>query len=151
MNKGFTLIEILIAVGIMALLFGLSAQPLLTFYRNIRFQGAVENVLTMLDEARKSTLSSYNSSQYGVHFETNRVVLFRGATFTEPNPENEEYNFSDIIEISTISLAGGVDDVIFERISGETSATGTIEVSLLAGSTTSKLITVHGSGLVEVD
>ena len=150
-EKGFTLLEVLIVVGILALLVTLSAKPLLSFYRNIRFQGAVENVLTMLDEARKSTLSSYNSSQYGVHFETNRTVLFRGDTFTEPNPENDEYIFSDIIEISSSTFSGGGDDVVFERITGETANGGVLEIVLLTASSTRKIITIHTSGLVEVD
>ena len=41
--------------------------------------------------------------------------------------------------------------MVFDRITGETGQGGTIEISLLVGSTSPKTITVHPSGLVEVD
>jgi len=150
-QKGFTLLEILIVIAIMGTVFALSAQPLLSFYHRIVLQGTVENVLAMLDEARKSTLSSYYSSQYGVHFETSKAVLFRGATYSALDLNNDEYMLSDNTEISTISLTGGGSDVVFDRITGETSQDGFIEIELVNSTLASSTITIHLSGLVEVE
>lgn len=150
-GKGFTLLEILVVIGIMGLLLSFTANPLLSFYRQIVFQGAVENVLTMLDEARKSTLSSYYSTEYGVHFETGRVVLFRGNTFNNGDSNNDEYILDVSTNISNITLNGGVIDVVFDRITGETSTYGSIVVEQISGNLSSSTITIHSSGLVEVD
>ena len=149
-SEGITLLEILLVIAISSLLLGFVASPLLSFYRQIVFQGATENVLAMLDEARKSTLSSYYSSQYGVYFDTDKVVLFRGATYSASDPNNDVYTFNNNVQISTTTLSGGVDEVVFSRITGETSASGTVTMSTLIGSTT-KNISIHSSGLVEVD
>ena len=151
LKDGYTLLEILIVVAVLVVIATLTAEPLLTYYRNIRFQGAVENVLTMLDEARKSTLSSYESSQYGVHFEAERVVLFKGDTFVDLDPDNDEFYFSNEVTISTTSFTGGGDDVLFERITGETGNSGTLGVSLLIGATTTKVITIHQSVFIPRD
>lgn len=150
-EKGFTLIEILITLGIVGVLFGLISAPLMSFYRDIVYRGNVENVLTMLDEARKSTLSSYYSSQYGVHVATSTVTLFKGATYSAVDPDNDVFELSGIVEITETNITGGGDEIVFERITGETSQDGTLVVSLLVGRMSSSTITIHKSGLVEVD
>jgi len=148
---GFTLLELLIVIGIFSILFVFISTPLLLFSRDVVYRGNVENILTMLDEARKSTLSSYFSSQYGVHLSTSTVTLFRGSTYSAIDPNNDVYELSDIVNITGININGGGDDVVFERITGETAKHGTIVISLLSGSSSPKTITVHKSGLVEID
>ena len=105
----------------------------------------------MLDEARKSTLSSYYSSQYGVHFGTSTVTLFRGDTYSFGASNNDVYTFPSNVEITSVGLNGAGNDVVFERITGETSQYGEVAVSLLTGSTSPKSITIHPSGLVELN
>ena len=148
---GFTLIEILIVISIFSILFAFISAPLMSFYKDVVYRGNVENVLTMIDEARKSTLSSYYSSQYGVHLSTSTVTLFRGDTYSEEDTNNDVYDLSGIVEITEININGSVYDIVFERITGETTGYGTIEISLLTGSTSPKTITIYKSGLVEID
>ena len=101
--KGFTLIEILIVIGILSVVFAFISTPILSFYRDVIYRGNVENVLTMLDEARKSTLSSYYSSQYGVHVSSTTVTLFRGSTYSAVDPNNDVYDLSGIVEITDVA------------------------------------------------
>jgi len=107
-KRGVTLIELLIALAILAIISAIVVSPFNSFRLTGALQGDVENVLSFINKARLNTLSSQNDSEYGVHFESGRVVLFKGPTFTEPNPDNEELTFVAGIEASTISLTSGV-------------------------------------------
>lgn len=149
-RKGFTLIEILAVIGILGILFAVISSPIMSLYRKIIFQGAVENVITMLDEARKSTLSSYYSSQYGVHIASSTVTLFRGSSYSVSDPNNDVYELSNAVKITEINITGGGDDVIFERITGETAQDGNIVLTPLVGTLSSSTIVVYKSGLVEI-
>jgi len=150
-RKGFTLIEILAVISILAVLFAIISSPIMSFYRKVVFQGATENVLTMLDEARKSTLSSYYSSQYGVHVTSSTITLFKGNSYSAVDPNNDVYELSSAVEITEINLTGGGNDVVFERITGETTQDGTIVLTPRIGDFSSSTITVHKSGLVEIN
>lgn len=43
--------------------------------------GGVEEIAAALNKARSSTLSSRDFLQHGIHFESNRLVIFQGTTF----------------------------------------------------------------------
>ena len=151
LKKGFTMLEILAVLGISALLLLFTTAPLMSYYQRVVFQGVTENVMTMLDEARKSTLSSFKSSQYGVYFTATSTTLFSGTTYTPGAPDNDIYVLDSGVEITGINLNGGGDELVFKRISGETEEYGTIEVSSLRGSTSPRIITIYETGLVEID
>ena len=150
-KKGFTLIEILIVIGLLGILFVFISAPLMSFYRKVVFQGTTENIMTMLDEARKSTLSSYNSSQYGVHFTPTTTTLFIGSSYSSADPTNDVYELNNSVEISGITLNEGGSEVVFERITGETDQYGSITITSLISSTSVKTITIFESGLVEIE
>ena len=150
-KEGFTLSEVLLVVTLTVILLAFISSPLVSFYRSVVMQSATENVLAMFDEARKSTLSSLDSSQYGVHITSTSTTLFKGGTYLAGDPDNDVYELNTMIEITSISLSGGGNDVVFERITGETSQSGTLTISPKNGSTTPRDITIHMSGLVEAD
>ena len=100
-----------------------------------------------------NTLSSKDFSQYGVHFEEQKVVLFKGAIFTEPNSNNKEVKISSPVEIYNISLNGGGSNVVFQKLTGKTNEYGTIsfqspEISgcLPGAPSIKKIITIQSSG-----
>lgn len=148
-KKGFTLIETVVSLAILGLIFALALGPFITYYRHVVFQGQREQILAILDEARKSTLSSYNSSQYGVHFATSTVTLFQGAFYISGSSGNSVYTLNTSVQIKNISFTGGGSNVLFKRISGETDQNGSFIIDMPVAST-SKSVTIYNSGLVEV-
>lgn len=148
-NKGFTLLEVMVALSILVLISVFLVSPLMSFYRRIVFNNTVENILSTLEEARKSTLSSYKSSQYGVHFESNRMVFYKGNMFVEPNPDNVETTLNNLVEIYSIIISGGGSDILFDRLTGETSNGAQLSVRLVNNPAVDRTITVYASGLVE--
>ncbi len=147
-QKGFTLTEVLVSIAIVALLGTIVMSTFFIYRKNQSLSLDTQTVSTILRQARNQTLSYKNSAVYGVHFNTTDVVLFPGSVYSSSNPENEVYplNYSDTI--LTIMLAGGGSDVIFQRLTGETSQNGSIVISA-PGLTQTKTVTIYKTGLVE--
>lgn len=144
-NKGFTMIEIMIVVGLL-MIFGSLALVSFQVSRNTRdLTAATQNVLSVLRLAQARTLSGENDSVWGVHLEQNQIVLFRGPTFAGA-PFVEPYDLSSSIELVTIALNGGGSDVIFNRITGTTDQNGTFVLRVAATPTLYISLTVDASG-----
>jgi len=108
-----------------------------------------ELVATVLREARSLTLASKGGNQYGVHLESSRAVLFQGSVYNSSGTSNVYYSLNPLGNISVVTLAGGGAEIIFDRLTGDTSQSGTIRLSLADDSSSTRTITVSGTGLVE--
>ena len=146
--KGFTLVELMVVLSILALLTGIIFSTLVDTKNSQSLEKDTDTVVEILLQARSQTLSSHNASQYGVHFSSPNVTLFAGTSYSSSDPNNSNFKLSSSDTILTISLAGGGNDVIFNRLSGETIQNGSIILSSVATSRT-KTVTIYKTGLVE--
>src|SRR3989344_2391927 len=112
MNRGLTLLELLVALVILVMLGVLAIQPLAKFRTNEALDAATTQILSLINEARQNTLASKNDTVYGVHFAEDEVVLFDGATFSASDPDNRVYDLDNSVHISNISISGG-SNVVF--------------------------------------
>lgn len=147
-SRGYTLIEIILAVAIGTILLGLTVTAFKSAATSQSVDKSAEIVVSALNEARSSTLSSKEASSYGVHFGTTDVTLFKGPTYVSGVSTNQVRRINQGTTISNITLSGGGSDVIFTRLTGGTTQTGTLVVKNTA-STTSKTITISGTGNVD--
>ena len=148
MQKAFTALEILISLAIMALLVTVSIGAFSKFQNAVYLDGAVESVSSLIREARTRTLASDGGSQFGVYFETQRAVLFRGTVFSEGGIDNKVYNIPDKAEVININFPAS--SAVFKRLTGDTETAGDISVRLKNGSGLKKII-VNEVGLVYVE
>jgi prepilin-type N-terminal cleavage/methylation domain-containing protein len=149
-NKGFTLVEILIAIALMALI----STVVIFSFSKVNSMGALDKgsaeIVSTLNEARSLTLSSKDSSSYGVRFGESEVVLFRGV-YNPSSSENILIPLNSLIRISGVSLVGGGSEVLFERLSGRVETSGSVTVSLVNDPSQSKIINIHETGLSEIN
>ena len=149
-DRGVSIVEILVVIAILSIL---SVMTFETFWK-LNSTKAIETdasrVLLELQEARSLTVSSKNADQYGIHFASSSFTLFEGASFVAGSSTNVTNNLNPAVLISSTSFAGGGADVIFQRLTGETSQNGTVMLSLSASSSVSKTITVYKTGVVEM-
>ena len=150
-SGGFTLLEILIVIAIFSVVAGVGISPLLSFKKTSDLNGALETGVSFLLEARAKTLSSESDSRYGVHFSSRNVILFKGAMFTEGAQGNKAAPLPSSVEIGTISLNGGGDTVVFNRLTGETDAYGTVVFRLKSDTTKTKILRVEKTGIVSTE
>lgn len=143
-SKGFTIIELLIGLAVVAIVAGVVLSSLLEFRRHAALNEAAENALSLLREARSRTLASESASAYGVRFDPSGLTLFRGS-YSAGDPGNETYALPSLVTATT-SLAGGASEVVFERLTGEAAAHGEATVSLLADPGRNRTIIIRPTG-----
>lgn len=150
-NKGVTIFELLIAISIIAIIVAIVVPSLSSFRNSRTLASTTQDIVSLLNNARNNTIASLNSTNYSVHFETGRYVYFTGSTFNNGDATNivTTLDSSVIIPASGgINLNGAGSDVIFARLSGETTDYGTIIVRLSSDATRQKTITISKTGSI---
>ncbi len=149
MKKGFTILELLIVLGIMALLVGVIFSAFINVRKGNALQNDTDVIVETLRQARSQTLSSQNQMQYGVHLASTQITLFTGASYSAGNATNQNIPLNASDTVLTITLVGGGSDVVFARLSGETTQSGTVVLSSSSTGKT-KTITIYKTGIIEV-
>ena len=145
------MIEILVVCAIVAVLISIILPRFSSIRENQVVKAAVADVLSAIDKARTETLSSLNSSPYGVHLESGRVIIFKGTVYSSSSPDNESVNIISPANISNVTLggvSGASGDFYFNRLSGSPNKTGTVTVSSPAFT---KIITISATGMASVN
>lgn len=150
-KKGFTLLEVLIVIAIIVIFAVVSFSQLSKTKNYQILKSSGEDISSVLNKTRSQTLASLNSLQYGVHFETNRIVIFSGTVYNSGNSSNEIVNISSPAYISSISLTGGAVDLYFNRLTGTASKTGIITISLSSDNSLTKTITISSVGSITLN
>ena len=127
--SGFSMLELFIVLAIITLLCGIVIATFIDFRKNQALSKDTETIVEVLNQARNQTISSKNQSAYGVHFASSVVTLFTGGTYSAGASDNQNFSLNSADTVLTISLTGGGSNVVFTRISGETTQNGTITVS----------------------
>lgn len=153
-DAGFTLIEVLVIIGIMAILMILALPVYRSFQDESDLNNSTEEIINTLRIAQNKTLASEGASQYGVYFDTSipyQVIMFKGENYTTRDSSFDKINkLPDNIEIYEINLAGGESEVVFNRINGETSQTGNLSLRLINNPPETKTIYIESSGQIDL-
>jgi len=147
-NKGFTLTELLVVIAIMAIILSISFY----FFSNLNKKEALEKdvagLTAFIRNARLLSVVSKDASPFGIHLEGGRAVLFEGNIYTAGGVNEKIIAFSKEVYMSSYSLNLGSPDIVFTRLTGNTSDFGTITLSLKDGSA-STTITILRTGVVQ--
>ncbi len=127
-ENGFTLVEAIIAIAIIGVLSGLSVPYFNSFLARNELKNESLKVVDALRTARIRAITGHSDSAWGVHFESNKYVVFKGNAYNASDPFNSETVFPAVLSFATTTLNGGGSDVIFNKISGETSQYGTTTI-----------------------
>lgn len=146
-THGFTIVELLIVIVIVSILALIATPIFLNSYTKNELTSAIWDVSDQLRRAQLQSMLGQGNNQWGVHFQSDRFVLFKGGTYNASDPDNIEELFEPNITMSAHSLNGGGDDVIFDKIFGATSTFGTITLQEGTGGQ-QQTITVNEVGRV---
>ena len=146
--RGFTLIEIVVIVGILLLICLLTFNSFSNLNKAQALDKDIMSVTSVLNQARSLTLSSKEGSRYGVRFENARVILFKGTSYSPSDSNNIYVTLSRYVRITSINIGGG-ENLVFERLTGKANVTGTVTLSLVQPPNTSRTVTISQSGIVE--
>lgn len=151
-NRGFTLIEVLLTVTLLAILLTLFVPVSLQFQGNALLTSETALLAGDLRRAQASAVAGVNDGGSGVHIEptpTDQWVLFRGGAYTPGAPENDVHVAPSAVDITAVTLAGGGQDVLFAERRGTTGNSGV--VTLRAPNGQIRTISVNARGVVEIN
>lgn len=147
-GAGITAIETLTAIAILVVILAITVISFALFQQERDLDGASEGLASTLEQARAQTLASKNQTVYGVHIEVGQYVLFEGAVYVPGAATNQAFALASSVEISGWALAGSGADVVFERLTGETSQPGTVTMRIRNRPDRAKTITILATGII---
>ncbi len=147
-SRGITAVELLVVVAVLGIIFSIVLPQFSKIRENQVLKSAVGDIISSLNKARSQTLASVNSSSYGVHFQSDKVIIFKGASFSSSASDNETISIISPATISSITISGGGANLYFNRLTGAPNATGSIAVS---SPNFIKTITISATGVASVN
>lgn len=139
-NNGFTMIEIVVVIGIFAILgtFGLFAT--LDSYRSSSLSGERASLVSILSRARANSLSNIDGLPHGVHITPTNYTIFEGSSY-----DTRAVNLDQTISASnSITHGTSTEDIIFSQLSGTTTQT----IITLSNGVRFEIITVNSEGMI---
>ena len=147
--SGFTLLEATIVIAIIIIMV-LIVSPQFSKIRNMQtLKSAGGDIVSALNQAQSQTRASLNSSNYGVHFQSNQIIIFKGTVFSSGDSNNKTISIISPATISNVTLnnvSGTTGDVYFNRLTGLPNVTGTVTVSIPNNASLTKTITLSATG-----
>jgi prepilin-type N-terminal cleavage/methylation domain-containing protein len=139
MKKGFSLIESLIVISIIAIVVGIFVFINNTAKSQAVLDKAQTSLVAALQEARNKSAAGFGSSEYGVHIEENKIVIFK---------QGEE---SQGIQTSFPSGVSADQDltVLFERLNALPDIAGDTSIILKHSSGLERTITITKDGSID--
>lgn len=147
--KSFTLIEVLVVVGVLVILLAISVPAFKIFNKESDLNNSAEEIINTLRLAQSKALASQEASQYGVYFSTTtsfqQYILFKGASYaTRATSSDVIYNLPKSVEIYQLDF----DEAVFEKITGGAVQAGKVFLRLKSDTSKTKSIYVEKSGQI---
>lgn len=137
---GYTLMELVMVLGILSLLLMLTIPVSLNFLRNQYLTSDRHAVISLLEWARDQSLMNANQSDHGVKVLSNSYVGFVGTTYATRDQSKDI-----VYPKSVIVTASGTNEVVFTSLN----ATATSSTISLANTLKSYSITVNQEGTID--
>ncbi|OGH20552.1 MAG: hypothetical protein A3D74_03040 [Candidatus Levybacteria bacterium RIFCSPHIGHO2_02_FULL_37_13] len=158
LQKGFTLPELLITIGIISVLFGFITVNLIRTQRQSYLTTTVDTLVSDLYSQQNKAMvgdteGSGVISDHGIYFETNRYVLFRGSSYNPSDTSNFPVNLVQLLTFSNITFPTcPTCYVLFSKGSGETGLVNGSNTVTLTDTTNGeqKIIQLNKYGAVTV-
>jgi prepilin-type N-terminal cleavage/methylation domain-containing protein len=131
--QGFSLLELLIVVGIVAVISVAGVASYRSFGKNVQIGGIARTMIADIRQAQANAMIGKNGYKWGVHIVNSNDDYYE--IFSTP----DVYANASTTVMSTTTLSSGISfsdpasgnskDIIFSKISGTTTATSTTLIS----------------------
>gem|GEM_PF-5993177 len=121
-SRGFTLIEIVITLGLIVLIASIAPLFDIGTIRRESMKEEVETLVRLLFETRNTALLNSTAGTASLSIATSSFYIFTGDTFIENDPSIMVYPRDQKTNYS------GLRQITFKPLSGEVSTTGTIVI-----------------------
>jgi len=147
-NKGFSLLEVMLVIVLIATALGFSVLYSQTsqLRADLNTQGAV--LVSYLRLAQSNARAGLTDSENAIHFDGDSYTIFSGDTYSALDPTNYTIDLPPTLAIENINLNGAGSDLIFLGPDGSTANFGSLD---LRSSRIGKTLTINISSLGTVN
>jgi len=142
MKKGFTLLEMLLTITIIAVLGGISAPIYMSFLARNDLSVTSTIVVQSLRRAQTQSKNMVNDSDWGVYMADQVLTIFSGSAYSL-----RTVAFDEKFDIAPTISFSGVTEVVFARFTGDTSDDG--DIILNSNNNETRTITINQKGMVD--
>lgn len=151
MKKGFSLIELLVSITILGIISSIVFVSISEMQNKQALDKEKDFIKSVIHKTRLESLNSKNGNTHGLVFASTSIQKIETGTTT-----SQTYNLSsDVLlfqnNLKTVSGNLATSTIFFSKISGYTTATGTLVYILQKGSTSmaTETISINALGTVE--
>lgn len=141
-RSGFTLLETVLSVALISLI----ATIGIPIYQSFQNRNDLDiAAVTFVQSSRRAQVLSgtvEGDSSWGVRADTGSITLFKGDDFT-----GRDVDFDETFTISDTIVVSGMQEITFERFTGDPNNTGTL--TLESVNNESRNVTVNEKGTIE--
>lgn len=143
LRKGFTIFELIILIGILAILISItSVFSNTTLFHSLELERAREDIHGELIRAQTDANANTNDTDWGVAFFPQSITRFGGASFATRNQ-----SFDITTSFSAPVIISGDTEIVFTRPEGIPNAPATINITI---GTRSATISINATGSISV-
>lgn len=146
--SGFSLIEVLLSVAIIAMLAGLSAPIYGSFQTRNDLDIAAQGVANALRRAQTYARGVSGDSQWGVEIQSTGATLFKGSVFASRPTALDE-----LTSIPATITPSGTTEIIYTKLEGLPTVSGSavttpVSITLTSSANEIRTLTINAKGMV---
>lgn len=111
--KGFTLLEVILAVAIIAIIASLTPPVYEKIQLKVGFDSTVTTFVSALKRAQKLSESGKLDSTWGVKIENTKITIFKGSSF-----EARDITYGEESSILSNIIVTGDTEIVFSKLYG---------------------------------
>ncbi|MFQ5492586.1 MAG: prepilin-type N-terminal cleavage/methylation domain-containing protein [Candidatus Dojkabacteria bacterium] len=142
LQQAFTLFELLLSMSLLAMVAAFSVPLYQSFQTSNDLELTADITTQSLRRAQSLAMSGDGDANWGVYIQNGSVTLFQGDDYA-----TRDTSFDEDLEISDKINLSGLSELVYEKFTGDPSATGTINLSIASGET--RIITINSRGTVD--
>lgn len=149
MQKGFTLVEVIISIFVLIIIGGIGISAFYSAKDSKNLDVLTDGLDFTLEQAKADAIAGKNASDYGVQFDNGSFTYFMGSSYTPGAATNKVTALPGGWTLGT-TTSSGKSYIVFSHLTGLAQATGTIKVSKSLNPALLHSITIGPSGDITV-
>lgn len=153
-NAGFTVVELIVVMMFFSILLGTVTVNLLGSTYRASLNSQITTLVSDLKNQQQKAMSGYTGgtfigSDFGIFFENNRYILFRGPSYNSADTANYIVNLDPNLSFSTINIPAST--IVFTKGNGEVKNYSLAQNSLALQNNTNlnhKTLTINKLGVI---
>ena len=140
LNKGFTLLELLLSIALISVLAGFSLPVYRTLIKKNDLDIAANSIVASLRRAQILSQAVDGDITWGVKVQSGSIVVFKGASYA-----TRDTAYDEIFDVPTSIGIGGTGEYVFAKMTGLPQSTGT---TTLTSESDTRTVSINAKGMV---